>query len=273
MAGEELNSRSGSSFPDVQHMTATSFHFLINLCLNSKQIFMYFQCRKIIYKTLPDSLSFKQFCEQLWRLIRATLISRNSACASWMPLLWLQDSMSGTEAPFIRNKPERFMEVPSLPVAGEWPWLNSLWWHWQFIIWLFPARCSFRVTCPSQLRTFSCGSSSKGLCSTHQYKRALPQQCLLLLLQGWLQLFSKQLAPAREQLESCKCMAELLPQKLACRGHWHKGGKSPPIFVSNAFPCSGKGSLHFPSPSRCQKHSRPVGDINRCCNTFSPNVF
>lgn len=132
---------------------------------------------------------------------------QKSVSASWMPLLWLQDSTSGTEASFIKNKPERFMDVPSLPLTGEWPWLDSLWWHCQFITWLIPAPWHSRVTCPSQL------SSSRGLCLTH-----CSQQCLLLLLQGCLELFSKQLAPARDLLESCKGTAGS-----CCLRNWSEG--------------------------------------------------
>lgn len=116
----------------------------------------------MIYKTLLDGLSFKYCCKQQWRLISAALISRNSVSASWKPLPWLQDSTSGIETAFIRSKAEIFMDVPSLPLTGEWPWQNSLWWCWEFIDWQIPTRCSFRVTCPSQLRTFLIWQLLKG---------------------------------------------------------------------------------------------------------------
>lgn len=118
-------------------MTATSpFHFLIKLP-SQKQTNNSFSHisdgERMIYKNLPDCVSFNHLCKQIWRLIRATLISRNYASASWMPLPWLQDSTAIMEATFIKSKLERSLSVLSLPLTEEWPQLNSLWWHWQLI--------------------------------------------------------------------------------------------------------------------------------------------
>lgn len=138
-------------------MTISSpFHFLIKSS-SQKQTNNFSHIsdgERTIYKNLPDCVPFNHFCKQVWRLIRATLINRSYASASWMSLARLQDSTAVTEATFIKSKLERSLAVPSLPLTEEWPWLNSLWWHWQLINGLIPALCSFRVTCLWRNRTF-----------------------------------------------------------------------------------------------------------------------
>lgn len=174
-------------------MTTTSpFHFLIKLP-SQKQTNNSFSHisdgERMIYKNLPDCASFNHLCKQIWRLIRATLISRNYASASWMPLPWLQDSTAIKEATFIKSKLERSLAVLSLPLTEEWPQLNSLWWHWQLINGLIAAPCPFRVTCSSQHRTFFMLQLLERSVLDLPAQEVSYQQYLPLLMRWWLVLF------------------------------------------------------------------------------------
>lgn len=67
----------------------------------------------------------------------------------------------------------------------------------------------FQSDLPITAQNFShIAAPQKGCAWPTSTREHCSQQCLLLLLQGWLELFSKQLAPVREQWESCKCTAD-----------------------------------------------------------------
>ena len=121
VTGGKLNPRSGSRLPDIWYMTTTSPLYFLIKSPSQKQTNNNFSRisdgERMIYKNLPDCMSFDHFCKQIWRLIRAPLISRNYASASWMPLPWLQDSAAVTEATFIKSELERSLAVPSLPLT------------------------------------------------------------------------------------------------------------------------------------------------------------
>ena len=98
VTGEKLSPRSDSRLSDIWYTTITSpFHFLIKFS-SQKQTNNNSSCisdsERMIYKNFPDCISFHHFCKQVWRLIRATLISRNYASSSWMYLSWLRDGSS-----------------------------------------------------------------------------------------------------------------------------------------------------------------------------------
>lgn len=181
-----------------------------------------------------------------------------------MPLLWLQDSMSGTEAAFIRNKPERSLDVPSLPLTEEWPWLSSLWWHWQFIDWLIPTCCSFRVTCPSQLRTFFILQLLKrAVLDPAKQESTAPSNASFCCRGGWSSFPSSWLLPG-SNWKAASALQATAASEVGVRGRLTERRET----TSNL-----NVQPDFPSAFKNWKHARPAGDINRCCKTSFPNVF
>lgn len=153
---EKLDPRSGSGLPDIwcdNHLSLTLFNYVLTWKEKNNNFSHISDEEGMIYKNLPDYVSFNHFCKQVWRLIRVALISRNYASPARMPLPWLHDSVAVMEVTFIKSKLERSLAVHPLPLTREWPWLNSLWWHQEIINGLIQTAKYESAVCPGGLET------------------------------------------------------------------------------------------------------------------------